>query len=182
MLPRTRPQSEQPFVKAPSKILLPIVIVSFVAICWGASWLQHKQVASEPSTGQHAPSDVAAGATFGKSGAGSTGSQSKGQWVSCHEDSARETDWCQVTDQSGTILYKGDFLPVGEVHRVPQARLLIGHFDSANGWVDGPNESLPVPVVPLLDGTLLVPADDSIDLKARWDRDPSERNRATPQS
>jgi hypothetical protein len=39
---------------------------------------------------------------------------------------------------------------------------------------------MPVPVVPLQNGTLLVPADDSMDLKARWDRDPSERIRATP--
>ena len=94
--------------------------------------------------------------------------------ISCHEEKLRKTDWCEVTDQKGTVLFKGDFLPVGTVHRAPQSELAIRPFDSVHGWVRGPSEALPVPVVPLKDGTLLVPAPDTFKLKKRWAEHPEE--------
>ena len=102
--------------------------------------------------------------------------------IACHEETARKTDWCQVTDKQGTVLFKGDFLPVGSVHRAPQSQLQIGPFDTLHGWVHGPSELVQVPVIPLTNGTLLVPADDTYQLKKRWASHPEELAEVTPVS
>lgn len=160
---------------------VPVALILFTLVVLGTvAYLQNMQRKKVNATTQTRPEDVAVGSTFTRSSSGATGRQSQGQWVSCREDSERKTDWCQIADQNGAVIYKGDFLPVGKVHRVPQDQLQLGVFDPANGWVSGPNESLPVPVIPLKDGTLLVPSADTLALAQRWSRDPSERDRATP--
>jgi hypothetical protein len=127
-----------------------------------------------PSLSPTLPSDMPTAARFAKASANPSSHQVAGIWIACNEDNDRHTDWCQLTDQSGAVVYKGDFLPVGSIRRAPQSELRIGHFDPIKGWVNGPNESFPVPVVPLADGTLLVPADETLELGAQWSGDPSQ--------
>ena len=149
--------------------IIPVVLFTIVSIAL-LVYLQRTQGALGPAH----PGDVPQDATFARASVNRNNQRLDGIWISCRADNDRRTDWCQLTDAHGAIAYKGDFLPAGSVRRAPQSELRIGHFDPARGWVNGPNESFPVPVIPLKDGTLLVPVDDTLELGAQLSGDPSQ--------
>lgn len=100
--------------------------------------------------------------------------RTRGEWVSCHSDVRSPNDWCRIADQSGGILFEGKFLPVGKDKPLPDSQIKIASYDIDNHWVTGPTETFKVPVVPLQNGTLLVPSTDTHSLAARWKAHPEE--------
>lgn len=106
--------------------------------------------------------------------------RTRGEWVSCHSDIKSPTDWCRIADQSGAVLFEGKFLPVGKDKPLPDSQIKIATYNIDNHWVLGPTETFKVPVVPLEDGTVLVPSTDTHSLAARWKAHPEELTAVTP--
>jgi hypothetical protein len=100
----------------------------------------------------------------------------EGDWISCSTTSpyGHDADYCRVTDNHGTVIFQGDFMPVRGSQPVAPGRLQVAAMDADKLWVEGPAEESPVPVITLTNGAILVPADDSDALADRWARDPQE--------
>jgi len=120
------------------------------------------------------PKDMPRNAQFVRSGYDLQRNEPKGNWVSCTADSPDATDFCRVTDNHGTVLYQGDFMPVSGAAQVPASELRLATMDSENLWIEGPAEAFPVPAIALANGEMLVPADDSDALADRWAKNPDE--------
>jgi hypothetical protein len=140
----------------------------------GAFFLvRHGDMAIHPEL----PKDMPKGAHFVQSGYDVSRLEAKGDWIACSTDSAQNTDFCRVTDQRGTVVYQGDFLPLHSSEPVAAEDLEVAQMDADRLWVQGPAEKGPVPVIPLANGTLLVPADDNEALADRWSNNPAELRR-----
>lgn len=117
------------------------------------------------------PKDMPADARFVATGYDLEHNERKGSWVACHPDSFGESA-CRVTDAHGMVIFEGAFLPVKD------ARLVNGGAGTpAAGklhWVNGPAEGSPVPIIPMTDGSLLVPQADRDALVDRWNQHPDE--------
>ncbi len=120
------------------------------------------------------PRDMPANAKFLQSGFDVATNEPQGDWVACSLHSADGLDWCRVTDQKGTVLYEGDFLPVNSTQPVGDDQLQVAGANPRKIWVKGPVEGGPVPAIPLTSGSVLVPASDRYALMQRWASDPTE--------
>jgi hypothetical protein len=72
------------------------------------------------------------------------------------------------------VIYQGEFVAADTQEPVSRAELRFASQDPKHLWVEGPAEAGPVPAIPLADGQLLVPVDDSAALADRWARNPDE--------
>jgi hypothetical protein len=127
------------------------------------------------------PKDMPVGSHFIQSGYDLQRNEPTGDWIACSADAEQNADFCRVTDAHGNVIFQGDFLPVNSSRPVPAENLRFAAEDPRHLWVKGPVEQGPVPVIPLANGQLLVPAADSGPLADRWARDPDELTRlATP--
>jgi hypothetical protein len=97
----------------------------------------------------------------------------RGSWVSCVPNENGGDEFCRVTDAIGTVIFQGDFLPVrgsGSPNGGGPSTLA----NTGLGWVNGPFEGSPVPLIPMTDGSMLVPRDDRDALIDRWNAHPDE--------
>jgi hypothetical protein len=120
------------------------------------------------------PSDMPRSARFSQAGYDVATNQPLGQWVACHPSPEQSADWCRVTDQRGSVVFEGLFLPVDSPDPVLSGQLKLASIDEARLWTFGPAEQAPVPVIPLEDGQRLVPVADRLALLTRWAGDPNE--------
>ncbi len=160
-------------MRATSRIFLSLLLTFclFMLVRHGASALRPVR-----------PSDMPPGATFMQSGYNLQRNEPTGEWVACSLNPQRDADFCRVTDTHGTVIFQGDYLPLRS--RTPVANPDLHPSADASVeklWVRGPAESLLVPVIPLVNGTILVPADDSEALADRWSRNPEELARMSLQ-
>jgi hypothetical protein len=132
--------------------------------------LRHANLAIQPAL----PSDMPRGAHFIPVGYDLQHLEPKGDWIACSTDTERNTDFCRVTDAIGEVVYQGDFMPFGSSVPLPADQLQVARINVEHLWVQGPAEAGPVPVIPLLNGQVLVPADDSEALADRWMNNPLE--------
>jgi hypothetical protein len=140
------------------------IIFSLVAVLYGVQyWLTHRTLGPPPDT----PKDAA----FIFTGTDFAHLHARGEWISCHLDTRLKADACRITNESGTTIFEGLFLPVGKTQPAPDTRLHVATFNPAKQWVHGPIEHFPIPVIPLTDGTILVPADDAKPLADLWKTD-----------
>ncbi len=122
------------------------------------------------------PRDMPADSRFIATGYDLEHNEHRGIWVACHAGAVRGDRFCRITDGRGTVVFQGDYLPVKD------ARLSSGGGDPALGtghvhWLTGPVEGMPVPLLPMTDGSLLVPRDDRAALLDRWNQHPEEWQR-----
>ena len=129
----------------------------------------HGATALRPSL----PKDMPGDSEFVQSGYDLQHNEPMGDWVSCTANSSEDTDFCRVTDNHGTVIYQGDFMPVLGSEKVPASQLRLASMDSKNLWVEVPAEALSVPAIELTNGQTLVPADDSYVLADRWRKKPA---------
>ncbi len=120
------------------------------------------------------PRDMPPQSKFLQSGFDVNTNEPVGNWVACTLHEADGSDWCRVTDQKGIVLYQGDFLPTASTSPVGNDQLTVAPADPRKLWVHGPVEGGPVPAIPLINGTVLVPASDRYALLQRWATDPTE--------
>ena len=123
------------------------------------------------------PSDMPREARFVQTGYDASSNEPLGQWIACQTSSQQPGDWCRVTDQNGSVVFEGLFLPIDSAAPVPQEHLVIGRIDRNRLWTSGPAEQSPVPVIPLTDGQTLVPVADRLLLIARWSQASGEPER-----
>jgi len=126
------------------------------------------------------PGDMPADARFLSTGYDLDKNERKGNWVACHEappGSGQRS--CRVADSQGMVIFEGIYLPVRDAQSVAAAAGQIAP-NGKLGWVTGPSEGLPVPVIPMTDGSVLVPQGDRDALVDRWARDPEEWRNLTP--
>jgi len=135
--------------------------------------IRHGAAALRPAL----PKDMPRDSQFVVSGYDLLHNEPKGDWIVCRPDLSEGANFCRVTDSHGMVIFQGDFLPVAGSRPVSQANLRVASADLDHIFVRGPAEGGLVPVIPLVDGQLLVPAADSIALADRWAKDPAERQR-----
>jgi hypothetical protein len=132
--------------------------------------LRHANLAIQPAL----PRDMPRGADFVPVGYDLQHLESRGEWIACSTDTAQNADFCRVTDARGEVVYQGDFMPLGSFTPLPADQLQVARINAEHLWVQGPAENGPVPAIPLLNGAVLVPADDSEALADRWINNPLE--------
>ena len=148
--------------------LTKIILFCCVALVVG-TLIYRANIAIDPEL----PKDMPADARFMATGYDLDHNERKGSWVACHSDGYGGSE-CRVTDAHGMVIFQGAFLPVRD------ARAWLDRYQtstSANGklhWINGPAEGMPVPVIPMTDGSLLVPGDDRDALVDRWNQHPDE--------
>ncbi len=120
------------------------------------------------------PGDMPADARFLATGYDLDRNERQGNWVACHVDPPGSGERsCRVADPHGIVIFDGSFLPVRDGQSAVTSAGQIA-INAKVGWVTGPSEGLPVPVIPLTDGAILVPQGDRDALVDRWARDPQE--------
>ena len=120
------------------------------------------------------PADMPAQASFLQSGYDISRLEPRGSWIACGTDHRQETNWCRVTDARGDVVYEGDYLPLHGQAPLPLEKIELSRADPDKLWITGPVEGGPVPVFPLANGNVLVPAADRDALATRWAQNPSE--------
>jgi hypothetical protein len=126
------------------------------------------------------PTDMPASARFVSNGYDQATAEPTGNWVACRpraQQDAAPADWCRVTDQRGSVIFEGKFLPTDSPAPVPSTALTIGELSQHPLWTKGPTEAVPVPIIPLKDGQILVPEADRSLLLNRWAEDPTEAHK-----
>ena len=120
------------------------------------------------------PKDMPADSRFMPSGYDLEHNERKGYWVACQPDGTGG-NFCRVTDAHGMVIFQGGFLPVKGAQSVTEA----GSTPAPGKlqWVDGPSEGAQVPIIPMSDGSVLVPRDDRDALLDRWNQHPEEWQR-----
>jgi hypothetical protein len=124
------------------------------------------------------PRDMPSDAHFIPTGYDLDHNERKGTWVSCRQDASATAAFCRITDGHGMVIYQGVFLPVRDSQYGSSSdplSLRVGNEELR--WVEGPAEAMSVPLIPMSDGSLLVPAADRQPLVDRWLRDTDEWNR-----
>ena len=153
----------------PARKLAALILVAIVVIIT----VRHAAAALRPSL----PRDMPGDSQFVVSGYDLLHNEPKGDWIVCRPDPQEGANFCRVTDSHGMVIFQGYFLPVAGNQPVSQANLRVAPTDLDRIFVRGPAEGGPIPVIPLVDGQLLVPAADSAALADRWARDPGELQR-----
>ena len=148
-----------------------------LAVCGGVLLAQHAIRATNAAL----PSDMPRDAHFLASGFDIATSEAQGNWIACRVNPEQATDWCRVTDQKGSVVFQGDYLPADSPIAVSADELQVANVRPDRIWVRGPVEQGPVPVIALTNGKVLVPAADREALDQRWSLDPAELNRVSGQ-
>jgi hypothetical protein len=151
-------------MKTPTKL-----VVLAVAVCGVVLLIRHAETESLAI-----PKDMPANSKFLQSGFNIANDEAQGTWVACRLEAGEGTDWCRVTDQKGIVLFQGSFLPLNSTQPLGDGELAVAAVNPTKIWVKGPVEGLPVPAIPLANGSMLVPAGDRYALIQRWNADPSE--------
>jgi hypothetical protein len=125
------------------------------------------------STNPARPDDMPEHSQFLPTGYDLEHNERQGTWVSCEPGEDTVDKQCRVTDTHGTVIFEGDFLPVRDVGS-PSTSASAQLAPTKLGWVTGPVEGSPVPLIALTDGSLLVPRDDRDALIDRWNAHPDE--------
>ena len=146
------------------------VAVALLAVVGTVLVLRHADMAIHPTL----PTDMPRGADFVPVGYDLQHLEAKGEWIACSTDTERNADFCRVTDARGDVVFQGDFMPLRGDEPVPADQLQVARISAEHLWVQGPAEEGPVPVIPLMNGDVLVPADDSAALADRWMNNPVE--------
>jgi hypothetical protein len=123
------------------------------------------------------PVDMPSSSYFVQSGYDLARNEPTGEWIACRDDAEEAADFCRVTDARGSVIFQGDFLPMRERGPIPVSQLRIAGETDRSLWVQGPAENGPVPVIPLANGDVLVPSDDTYALSVRWRQNPDELRR-----
>ena len=119
------------------------------------------------------PNDMPEDARFLPSGYDLAHNERQGSWVSCDLGVRAGSRHCRVADAQGTVIFDGDFLPVrGSLSSSGSSGEMLAQ--GRLGFVIGPFEGYPVPVIPMTDGSMLVPRVDRDSLIGRWNADPAE--------
>jgi hypothetical protein len=148
------------------------VFVTAIAavIVIAASFHAHRVLAA------HTPNDMPANSRWILTGRDRASNDKLGLWIGCWKSTIKEVDHCRITNEKGIAEFDGDMLPLTARHgAVPDRNLqLAAKIKPDEIWVRGVNYDLPVAVLPLADGTLLVPVSDREGLQKRlasgaWD-------------
>jgi hypothetical protein len=146
------------------------VAVTLLVVVGTILLLRHANMAVHPSL----PTDMPRGADFVPAGYDLQHLEPKGEWIACSTDTKQNADFCRVTDARGEVVYQGDFMPLSGGGPLPADQLRVASIHVEHLWVQGPAEGGPVPVIPLMNGDVLVPAADSDALADRWMNNPLE--------
>jgi hypothetical protein len=119
------------------------------------------------------PADMPENSQFLPTGYDLDHNERQGTWVWCEPGEGAFDKQCRVADTHGTVIYEGAFLPVRDAGS-PSTSQNAQPARTQLGWVNGPVEGSPVPLIPLTDGSLLVPRDDRDALIHRWNAHPDE--------
>ena len=144
--------------------------VLFCCVALAAVILVHgANMAIEPALPRDMPSD----SRFMPTGYDLEHNERKGTWVACHTTGVGD-EQCRVTDARGIVLFQGAFLAVKDARAISSGFSSgISSVGSLN-WVNGPAEDAPVPLIPMSDGSILVPQQDRDALIDRWNQRPEE--------
>jgi hypothetical protein len=136
----------------------------FVLVIAAAGLHTHRVLAA------HIPDDMPANSSWILTGHDRDNNDKLGLWIGCWKSTAAAVDHCRIADERGTLQYDGDMLPLA-IHPavVEDKDLEFAKLDPENLWVRGVNYDMPVPVLPLADGTQLVPVSDREGLRKRLD-------------
>jgi hypothetical protein len=136
----------------------------FVIIVAAASFHAHRVLAART------PADMPINSTWILTGHNRDNNDKLGLWIGCWKKTAAPVDHCRIADERGALQYDGDMLPLA-IHPavVEDKDLNFAKLDPEDLWVRGVNYDLPVPVLPLADGTQLVPISDREGLRRRLD-------------
>jgi hypothetical protein len=155
------------------------LVASLVITAGTVLLVRHGVTALNPAI----PKDMPRNAYFAQSGYNLQRNEPLGDWIACRLDAEQNADLCRVTDNHGVVIYQGEFLPLHGSQPVPADQLKIAANDDPGSlWVRGPAEGGPVPVIPLVNGKILVPRDDSDALADRWAKNSDELNRIEARS
>jgi hypothetical protein len=123
------------------------------------------------------PKNMPADSRFLPTGYDLDHNERQGTWVACQPSEYAGETFCRVTDAHGIVIFQGGFLPVRDSQSAPSAGSSTQPAKSPLRWVNGPFEGVPVPIIPMSDGTLLVPRDDRDALVDRWTQQSDEWQR-----
>jgi hypothetical protein len=114
----------------------------------------------------HMPNDMPVNSRWILTGHVRDTNEKLGLWVGCWKSAF--VDHCRIADERGTVEYDGDMLPLA-IHPavVEDKDLQFAKIDPERLWIRGVHDDLPVPVLPLADGTQLVPVSDREGLQKR---------------
>ena len=144
----------------------------FVLICCvllvAGTLIYRRDIAINPAL----PNDMPADARFLATGYDLEHNERRGTWVACQPDGTG-AQRCRVTDARGMVLFQGEYAAVRDAHANPASTIAAPAAGTLH-WVNGPAEGGPVPVIPMTDGTLLVPYADRDALIDRWSQHPEE--------
>jgi hypothetical protein len=144
--------------------------VLFFCICLvGVMLIYRGNQAMDPAL----PKDMPTNSRFIATGYDLAHNERKGTWVACQPDGNGIT-FCRVTDAHGIVIFQGDYVPVRDSRSVADGGAQNGSASSTLKWVQGPFEGAPVPMIPMSDGSWLVPLTDRDALVDRWNRNPDE--------
>ena len=91
----------------------------------------------------------------------------RGYWLACWLNATHNVNRCKLTDYKGNPTFETDYLPTAGPNPVQEARLHLKPLSSTTElWV--PVGQKMVPVAPLEDRTVLVPAQDLPQLRERY--------------
>ena len=142
-----------------SKLALFLVFLSAAII-----FIRHSSLALRPAL----PGNMPAQSSFLQTGFNLQVNEPEGEWVACGQDAEQNTNFCRVSDARGIIVYQGDFLPLRAQGPLPTDQLEVATLRDAKFWVKSPSQAAPIPVIPLRNGQVLVPAGDREALVDRW--------------
>jgi hypothetical protein len=145
------------------------VVLFFCIVLVGVMLLYRGNQAMDPAL----PKDMPGDARFMPTGYDLAHNERKGTWVACQPDGNGVT-FCRVTDAHGMVIFQGDFLPVKDSQSSSDGGSQINASSSTLKWVEGPFEAAPVPMIPMSDGSWLVPQPDRDALVDRWNQNPDE--------
>lgn len=116
----------------------------------------------------HTPNDMPVNSRWILTGHTRDTNEKLGLWIGCWKNTTATVDHCRIADERGTVQYDGDMLPLA-IHPavVEDKDLQFAKIDPEHLWIRGVHDDLPVPVLPLADGTQLVPVSDREGLQRR---------------
>jgi len=117
----------------------------------------------------HTPNDMHANSRWIFTGRDSVSNNKLGLWIACWKSTIKEVDHCRITNEKGATQFDSDMLPLSPRQGAVADRnlQLAAKIDPAKLWVRGASYDRPVPVLPLANGTQLVPIADREGLQKR---------------
>ena len=136
----------------------------------GGTLIYRSNIALQPELPGNMPPD----SRFIATGYDLEHNEHQGVWIACHPGSSMGDSFCRVTDNRGEVVFQGDYVPVQDARGMRTNTLGATPANATLHWVTGPVEGISVPLIPMTDGTLLVPADDRDALLNRWNQHPEQ--------